>query len=167
VDQPSFDEVLQAVRERHVSGAMLRRLLEMGSGNRAAVNALQALLKELDKILPGDFLKRVPRAFIQQLPRYLQALQIRGERAYAAPEKDRAKGEHLAPHQERFVIMQKVLKSKPSAEKLRFMEEFRAVLEEFKISLFAPEVRTRYRVSGKRLDVMWQEWVKLTGASAA
>ena len=97
-----FDEVLQGVRARHEAGAMLRRLLEMGSRNRAAVNCLQALLNELDAIMPGDFLKHSPRAFIQQLPRYLQALQIRGERAYAAPEKDRAKAEHLAPHQERY-----------------------------------------------------------------
>ena len=63
--------------------------------------------------------------------------------------------------------MQEALASRPSAEKLRFMEEFRAMLEEFKISLFAPEVRTRYRVSGKRLDAMWQDWVKLAGTSAA
>jgi ATP-dependent helicase HrpA len=145
---------------------MLRRLLEMGSRNRAAVSCLEALLNELDAILPGDFLKHAPRAFIQQLPRYLQSLQIRGERAYAAPEKDRAKAEHLAPHQERYAVMQKVLTSKPRAEQLRFMEEFRAMLEEFKISLFAPEVKTRYRVSGKRLDAMWQEWLKLAGTSA-
>ena len=31
------------------------------------------------------------------------------------------------------------------------------MVEEFKIGLFAPEIKTRFRVSAKRLDEKWQE----------
>jgi len=38
------------------------------------------------------------------------------------------------------------------------VNEFRWMLEELKISVFAPEIKTRRRVSPKRLDEKWQEW---------
>jgi ATP-dependent helicase HrpA len=96
---------------------------------------------------------------MQELPRYLRGLRVRGERVYVAPEKDALKSEQLLPHQERYEEMSRAVLAQPSDECLAIADEYGAMLEELRISLFAPEIRTRFRVSAKRLDDKWREWV--------
>jgi len=40
------------------------------------------------------------------------------------------------------------------------------MVEEFKISLFAPEIKTRFKISAKRLDDKWREWGLLCGGAS-
>jgi ATP-dependent helicase HrpA len=47
--------------------------------------------------------------------------------------------------------------SETSAEKKKAIEEFRWMVEEFKVALFAPEVRTAFPISPKRLAVKLKE----------
>jgi ATP-dependent helicase HrpA len=42
----------------------------------------------------------------------------------------------------------------------RFAEQYRWMIEDFKVSVFAPEVRVPKRISTKRLDEAWEEWAK-------
>ena len=92
------------------------------------------------------------------LPRYLKALKIRAERAYAAPEKDRLKAEQVAPFCERFEQLKQEVMMRPNAERLSFLDELRWMLEELKVSLFAPEIKARFRISPKRLEEKFAEW---------
>ena len=91
------------------------------------------------------------------LPRYLQALRVRAERAYHSPDKDRVKAEHLIPHVERYKALEVQMAADPNPEIKQFLEEFRLLLEEYRISLFAPEIKTQVRVSSKILDAKWRE----------
>ncbi len=86
--------------------------------------------------------------------RYCKALQIRMERAYASPEKDTVKAIQIQP----FISRLKELKPRdPSPECQKLLREYRTMLAEYKISVFAQEMKTRFPVSAKRLDKKWKE----------
>jgi ATP-dependent helicase HrpA len=106
-------------------------------------------------IVPADFLATLPLARLPVLCRYLKALRIRAERAHVAPAKDAARAQQVAPHEEHF---QRAVRHRPlSPELRRHLEEYREMIEEFKVSLFAQELGTAFPVSAKRLEKKWQE----------
>jgi ATP-dependent helicase HrpA len=111
-------------------------------GSPAAVAATShPLAGELAALLPPRFLDTV---------NYLKGLMTRSERAALNPAKDEDRRRQLAPYQEAFKKLQAVPARSAAAKKL--VEEFRWMLEEFKISLFAQELGTAFPVSPKRLD---------------
>lgn len=112
--------------------------------------------KHLESILPPDFLHTSDLSRIQATFRYFKGLQVRIERAHAFPAKDVAKAARLAP----FLGLMDLLpvdRSKLTAESQARILEFQDMLEEFRISLFSPEIKTIYPVSEKRLKEKWQE----------
>jgi len=48
-------------------------------------------------------------------------------------------------------IRQRIL-SRPTQEGLDFIEDVAQMIEEFKIGLFAPEIKTLFPISGKRIQ---------------
>ena len=109
---------------------------------------------ELSAIVPFDFLRQFNEQQLSSAIRYCRALQIRIERAYVSPEKDKIKTELLAPHVEK---IKKLKPDNPSPTCLELLQEYGSMLEEYKISLFAQEMKTLYPVSPKRLKEKWQE----------
>ena len=101
-------------------------------------------------MLPPRFLEQIPFDRLPHVPRYLKALLTRLERAALNPAKDQERARQIAPYQEAW----KQLQAAPprSAEARQAMEEFRWMLEEFKVSVFAQELGTAQPVSAKRLD---------------
>jgi ATP-dependent helicase HrpA len=152
-----LEEVLEIIHERHVTNGALKRYQEMSAHNHVALDRLKVLEGELVSLVPRDFLDAYERASVVSLPRYLRALRIRAERAYHAPDKDRAKAEHLAPHVRRYETLKTKVAGHSEPEAERFLSEFRWLLEEFKISLFSPEIKTLTRISSKILDAKWQD----------
>ena len=152
-----MEEVFDAVRQRENARSCLQRFRKMARGNPAPLERLDVLAEELNALAPGSFLDRYRRNRVKELPRYLRALQIRAERAYASPEKDRLKADQLAPHLRRIQELERACGDRAPAERTDLCDEYRWMVEEFKIGLFAPEIKTRFRVSAKRLDEKWQE----------
>jgi ATP-dependent helicase HrpA len=109
----------------------------------------------LEQIVPSDFL-RIGRAdTLRHKLRYLQGLRLRIERAEHAPGKDEKKAERLHGPESRLALMARF--SNPTTACLACQEEYRELLEEFRISLFAPELGTAQPVSEQRLLRKWQE----------
>jgi len=106
----------------------------------------------------ADFLSRYRRSVMQALPHILKALAIRGARLYASPEKDRRKRELVAVHETRRNEMEAVCRSEGCDTDVEMLEEYRWMLEEWKVAVFAPEVKTRFRVSSKGLEEKWRAW---------
>ena len=105
---------------------------------------------ELDALLPRDFLETIPFIQLAHLPRYLKALATRMERARLNPVKDRERVQQLAPY---LAALKKFEANAPKTTEARQrLEEFRWMVEEFKVSLFAQELGTAVPVSPKRLD---------------
>jgi len=105
---------------------------------------------ELAALLPPRFLEQIPFDRLAHAPRYLNALRIRIERAALNPIKDQERARQVAPYQNAWNQLQAT--PPRSAQARQAMEEFRWMIEEFKVSVFAQELGTTSPISSKRLD---------------
>lgn len=105
---------------------------------------------ELAALLPRNFLDTMSFERLVHVPRYLKALLIRAERAALNPVKDQERARRVAPYQEALRRLQAAQADSESGRQCA--EEFRWMVEEFKVSLFAQELGTAFPVSAKRLD---------------
>lgn len=116
------------------------------------------LFQELEQLVPRRFPEFIPPDRLVHLPRYLKALLLRLERAAQNPPKDLERQRQVDP----FWAAWKRLKSKSDDPALgSSLEEFRWLIEEFKVSLFAQELGTAVPVSAKRLA---EQLARLEGA---
>ncbi|SMC18747.1 ATP-dependent helicase HrpA [Desulfacinum hydrothermale DSM 13146] len=152
-----WQEVLEVVRERYQVTSVLQKYRERSRGNPPALARLDAVAREVQQLVPPDFLVCYRREQMGRLPRYLKGLGIRAERAYVAPEKDVQKWRGVEPYQARYEEALAAVGPDTSREVLCFLDEFRWMLEEYKLSLFAPEIKTRFPISAKRLKAKWAE----------
>ena len=105
--------------------------------------------EDLQRLLPADFLTRVPYQQLSHLLRYLKAVQVRAERARTDPRKDVQKAELVKAFQRQ---LQKFAGEENSSEREARIEELRWMLEEYRISVFAQELGTERPISPVRLD---------------
>jgi ATP-dependent helicase HrpA len=94
---------------------------------------------------------------LRRLPRRLEALRIRAERAKYDPEKDRKKEDQVEPYELALGRLRKRFAKDTSPEKKAAGDELQEMIEEFRISLFAPEVKTAFPISPKRLAIKIKE----------
>jgi ATP-dependent helicase HrpA len=119
----------------------------------AAARPASSLASELAALVPPDFLRRIPFERLPHLPRYLKALQLRVERATSNPPKEQERARLLAPQAER--LQRLAAGGLPVGGDPVAAEEFRWLVEEYKVSLFAQELGTAVPVSPARLDQCW------------
>ena len=108
---------------------------------------------QLQRLLPKRFLLGTEWAPLQHLARYLKAMALRLDKLRADPARDAARLAELRPLEQRYLRRLAELKG---AQHLR-MDEYRWLLEELRVSLFAQELRTPQPVSAKRLDKAWAQ----------
>jgi ATP-dependent helicase HrpA len=141
--------VLPATRPQKISD-----LSQLNLATKDAPKPSKVWAEELAALLPRNFLERIPFAQLAQLPRYLKALATRMERAKLNPVKDQERARQLVPY---LVALKKLETNPPKLAKARHrLEEFRWLVEEFKVSLFAQELGTAVPVSAQRLDQQLQ-----------
>jgi len=110
----------------------------------------------LDEILPVDFPATRTLEEIGRCSLDMKALMIRIERAHVNPAKDALKAGQLHPHLDNLHKLQAREKdlSPECCQKLKKYEE---MVSDFRIVLFAPEIKGNIQVSAKKLDQQWQE----------
>ncbi len=109
--------------------------------------------EQLSRLLPKRFFTQTPWERLQHLPRYIKALRLRLEKYPGAMERDTHHAltvQQLWQRWEERVNAQRKLGT-ASTE----LEEFRWLIEELRVSLFAQELKTPFPVSAKRLDKIW------------
>ncbi|MDF1615002.1 ATP-dependent RNA helicase HrpA [Desulfurivibrio dismutans] len=155
------DLVLQVLQERWEVFSAINRLAQPAAagkgkeGPAASAKMVAELQQELAALVPPDFLEHHDAESLARLPRYLKALQIRTQRAGSDPAKDAAKADRLAPLRQRLEKYPHTAELPPRQQIL--LAEYRLMLEEYKISLFAQEVKTLFPVSPQRLEKKWRE----------
>ena len=110
------------------------------------------VVESLEGLFPKRFLIRIPFEQLQHYPRYMKAVQYRIDRYMDDPMRDRSRTEELAALREPYLRM---LRSRKGRRDKR-LEDFRWLLEELRVSLFAQQLRTPMPVSVKRLQRVWQ-----------
>ena len=117
----------------------------------AAVADIEAQLKRL---LGKQFIIDTPFERLQHLPRYLKAIAIRLDKLKANPARDAQLMAEYAPlwsnYERRAIQLAKLGTPDPQ------VEQFRWLLEELRVGLYAQELRTPVPVSVKRLQKQWE-----------
>jgi len=90
---------------------------------------------------------------LKEFPRYLQAIEQRLEKLGRDSSRDGQLVAEIAPLETRYRVKVKAERGlKPPGT-----DEFRWMLEEFRVSLFAQQLKTRAPVSARRLEDAWVE----------
>ncbi len=129
--------------------AATRKIKDSRNAPDAAADAQQ----QLQRLVPRDFLNQTPWPQLQHVVRYLKAIVMRLDKVRTDPARDMARLAEIRPQEARF--WREVAERKGVTDPR--LQEFRWLLEELRVSLFAQELRTPQPVSVKRLDKAWSQ----------
>jgi ATP-dependent helicase HrpA len=131
-----------------------RTALEKRLGGLKGLDAVvEDIRRQLDALIVKRFLTTVPYERLSQFPRYLKGANLRLDKLRNNPERDAQlmadwQGLHRAFERE-WIDARRQGTDDP------FLEDFRWLLEELRVGLFAQELRTPMPVSVKRLKKIW------------
>ncbi|MBB5358962.1 ATP-dependent helicase HrpA [Rhodanobacter sp. ANJX3] len=103
------------------------------------------LHEQLDSLLSPGFLRELPLTRLLHFPRYLKAMRLRAERLQQDPAKDQQRLLQVLPYWREY------LKHRSAGVSDTDLAELRWLIEEWRVSLFAQELKTAEPVSAKRL----------------
>jgi len=151
-----LEQVHQTLQQRRVVHQKINDWKNRARANRSFQQIrYQEYLDCLEQIVSVHFLHNLQPEDLKHKPRYLQALALRIERAEHAPLKDDKKAERLAKPLAR--LQQMAHFKNPTQNCQTCQQQYLQLLEEFRVSLFAPELGTAQPVSEQRLLQKWQE----------
>jgi len=163
---PHASELLPYVIRVMKTGHTVRRTIEnlqlANRKNPVILKYLDQLQNELANLLPPDFLLYFREDDFMNLIRYIRALSIRAERGVCNLEKDRNKEREVTEFVKTYDDFIKAMSPVCSQEKRRRLSELSAMIQEYKVSVFAQEIKTAIPVSRKRLLEKIQEIERLS-----
>tara|TARA_R100000084_G_C4570956_1_gene109207 strand:- start:187 stop:639 length:453 start_codon:yes stop_codon:yes gene_type:complete len=109
------------------------------------------LQSQLSVLMSKWFVRDTPYEKLVHFPRYLKAVQMRIDKLKSDPQRDRQLMADMAPLLIQYQRALNALKGAPDAQ----LADFRWMLEELRVSLFAQTLRTPMPVSVKRLQKAW------------
>ena len=127
----------------------LLRKLPTARSNPAVATDLERQLAEL---LPKRWPTVTPPDRLGHLARYLKAMGLRLDKLRADPARDTAKSAEISPLLQNLRRAQIARRGTVDTR----LEEYRWLLEELRVSLFAQELRAAVPVSVKRLQKIWE-----------
>jgi len=148
--QKLLESVLPAMKARAETEEVLHRLERANLANTSIRHFIAGLRNDINRLMPDDFVETYEVERLSELPRYLRAITVRAERGIAHLEKDRIKAGNLKPFDD---ALEEMVQGTPSSseEQKRAVQEYAWMLEEYRISVFAPEIRAKHSVSPKKL----------------
>jgi ATP-dependent helicase HrpA len=93
---------------------------------------------------------------LQHLPRYLKALKLRLDKYPSAIDRDFKSAQNVQMVWQRWQDKVTNLR-KANLEVSEALADYRWLIEELRVSLFAQELKTPFPVSTKRLDKLWDD----------
>jgi ATP-dependent helicase HrpA len=127
---------------------------KLASMQKAFPQAAADVSAQLAELMPKKFILATPFERLQHYPRYLKAVALRLDKARSDPARDArlmADWQALGKPWER----ERNAMQKSGQQQDGFLDEFRWLLEELRVALFAQELKTSSPVSVKRLQKMW------------
>lgn len=147
-----LQNMLPVLTAYHETRSQISRLQ---AGNRVNTK-IQALFKELLEglahLVPENFVELYNKERFIHLERYIKALLIRAQRAPVDFEKDQAKATEVRKFADGLNRLLKALSPSVTEEKRQAIEDYFWMLEEYKVSVFAQELKTAIPISAKRLQ---------------
>lgn len=119
--------------------------------NRGMASFIDSLSDHLEQLVPPDFPILFDEERLARIAVYLRGILIRCERGLHHLDKDRSKAGKVLPFTEALERLRATLPAFSSMEKRYALDEFALMIEEFRLSVFAPELKTAFPISSKRL----------------
>jgi ATP-dependent helicase HrpA len=116
-------------------------------------SAQSDMAQQLQRLLHKNFLLDTPYSQLQHFPRYLKAVYLRLEKYRVDPKRDGDKQSEITALEQAFWREWMSRKGVSDAR----LSEYRWMLEELRVSLFAQELKTPQPVSAKRLERVWAQ----------
>ena len=132
--------------EHHVLGKKLQAL-------KASPAAMQDMKTQLGDLLQKNFVRDVPFERLTHFPRYLKAIAMRIDKLGIDPARDARLMADFVPLASAWARKVAAVRAMGVADGK--LENFRWMLEELRVSLFAQELKTPFPVSAKRLHKVW------------
>lgn len=129
------------------------RTLSVEAG-RDIQSQITGLMRPAHAKVPHRFLRTTPTEWLVHYPRYLKAIDLRLDRCGRdGGTRDAHLMAQVKPHWDK---VSQLIEQRPELlELLPPFEELRWMLEEFRVSLFAQELKTSVPVSAKRIEKQW------------
>ncbi len=149
-----FDMVCKVLEYRYL---LLKKLTgyrnKPGFAQKLVHERMDVLEKELDYLVPKNFLDLYSFEDLKRCLHYLKALEIRIDRAYVSPEKDRAKSERLESELGSLCQLSRFCKASRNLH-------MKWAIEDYKLTIFAPEIKPLIKTDIKKLGKMVQSCVQ-------
>ena len=143
-----LDKMLKVLFEQDQT---LRHALSTLNEGQYAIS-LADIKRQRSDLIQTDFIFDTEHEFLLDLPRYFQAMSLRIERLKGAKAKDEESCVALNNYHRQ---MHDLLDDFPQVSSLASFRRFRWMLEEYRVSLFAQQLKTKFPISAKRLDKQW------------
>ncbi len=164
-DKARFVQLLERIRqqliERYSELALVldRTILRWHAISRQSVSlepavplAIADINSQLDDLIYAGFLNDINADQLQQYPRYLAAITQRLSALEYDPGRDHDRMSQIQPWWQRYLEHLAETGTYDTA-----LEEYRWLVEEYRVQIFAQTLGTRHKVSVARLDKAWQQ----------
>ncbi|MBW1752937.1 MAG: DUF3418 domain-containing protein, partial [Deltaproteobacteria bacterium] len=152
-----LDKSMTVLAAYHETRTIIYSLETTHGKSETAKQFLKEQREQLARLVPETFVQLYSPDRFVHLVRYLKAIEIRAQRAFVNFEKDQAKAEEIGLFIAGLNTMLKDLGLGASSAKRAAVEEYFWLIEEYKVSLFAQELKTAAPVSKKRLEKKLKE----------
>ena len=155
--QELLNEIRPILEAYHRTRQTLHGMEASGPKNRPMQEFFTEIRAHLDRVVPKNFLELTPPEGWPRIIRYLRALTLRAEKGLVNLERDRARAREIRAFDELLGNLQRDLAPSASEEKKKMIDELAWMIEEYRVSLFAQELRAALPVSRKRLAAKVKE----------
>jgi len=143
---------------KHVDAALQAhaRLTAMVTASVALqkMTMLDDVKQQCKALVYDGFVAATPVTWLRHLPRFLDAACIRVEKSARDLKKDQQMSEQVGVFFQQYQQRCKLMQSKQVID--HDLQEFRWMIEELRVSLFAQALKTSMPISVKRLEKRWQ-----------
>ncbi len=154
-------KVMPVIRAYGAARAKIDALKTASIRNLLATALLCELEHDLSRLVPESFIALYGTDRMPHLVRYVRAVMLRAERGVSNIEKDRIKAARVKPFIETLNAVVGSLHSGTSLAKREALEKLFWMIEEYKVSVFAQELKTVHPVSAKKLNAQIKQIERL------
>ncbi|TCD20023.1 ATP-dependent RNA helicase HrpA [Pseudomonas sp. IC_126] len=126
-----------------------------GKIDLAQAVALNDIKAQLTSLVYAGFVRETPAEWLKEYPRYLKAIEQRFEKIGAQLQRDRVWSGELAGYWEQYQARLK--KHQQEGKRDPELSQYRWMLEEYRVSLWAQQLGTKMPASDKRLSKQWSQ----------
>ncbi|MCW8855114.1 MAG: ATP-dependent RNA helicase HrpA [Gammaproteobacteria bacterium] len=119
------------------------------------LDALNDIQEQISHLIYPHFILQTDSQWLNEYPRYFKAITLRLDKIHANPDRDRANRIEIQQLWQSYCT--RLASGNHSPQERHKLDEYRWMLEEYRVSLFAQELKTKIPVSSKRLKTLWNE----------